>query len=1012
MQADTGTAASLGADIRRWIGGVIGYDRRPAAANATAEFPLMPSRSTAPDHDEDAFPERDVQVGVGLPAVVAIVATSGGPDAVVGALEGLADQEYGNLTVVVMDAGSPDDPTRRIAAVMPDAFVRHVDGGRSFGAVCNEVLGTVEGATFLLFCHDDLRLAPGAVHAMVTEAFRANAGIVGAKIVRAEAPELLDEMGFGVDAFGFAVPVVEAGELDQAQHDAARDVFMVSTAAMLVRADLFADLGGFSPAMSPLGEALDLCWRARVAGAHVAVMPAAVGHHDRTSTLGDPTDADRRCEIRDQGRTVLVAYGAAHLVRVAPLAALLSVLDLVVSTLSGHLGRSLDIVRAWWSNVLHLPTTLATRRRTQRSRRSPDRDIRAAQLRGSGRIVTSYRSLRASTGRRIPDAIAAARGLPASVQRESTAMGVVLAVLLGILFLVGSRGLIGGGVPVVRDFLPTSGATDLLREWWGGWRQGGFVTNSATPNILAVVALCNAVLLGAAGLARTAVLLCGLPLGAWGAWRAGRDVISSRSRVAVTLAYVFVSVPYDAIAGGRWTTLIAYGTAPWVIGALARMSGVEPFPQRRIARQAATLGLVLALGATVGAAVLVMSAAMTLVVAAGLALSRQLVGARRVLRGGAVAVCIGALCSLPTTIGLVGRSDRWSVLWATTSARRPQLAELLRLSTGAGVDTVLWFAVPIVAALVIVVGRGWRLRWGTILWAVAVASWAIALVTYRWWPAGTRPDTGLVLAPAAAALAVAVGLGMESFGADVRGGAFGWRQAAASVVALIAAVAVVPFIQVAADGRWNMIDGDVVAAVQTLGHRGDTSYRTLWLGDSDALPTRSERIVGRLAFAVTRGVRPTLGSVYPAPPTRQSRHLSDEIRSALDGGMARLGERLAASGVRYVVVVTNVSAGEVVDPPPAVRATRAMLIRQLDLQSLDVAPGIDVYQVTNGRASDRSLVASRSAGVGHVLGNLISVIALAAALRTAFGTKADRRGRHDEDADPAEEDHEAEEVSG
>lgn len=223
----------------------------------------MPSRSPASDHDADESPGHDPQVGTGLPAVVAVVPTGGGPEAVTGALEGLAAQEYGNLTVMVLDAESPVDPTERIASVMPDAFVRKVAGGRSFGATCNEVLGTVEGATFLLFLHDDVRLNAGAVHAMVTEAFRANAGVVGPKLLRGDPPELLDEMGFRVDAFGFPVPVVEPGELDQAQHDAARDVFMVSTAAMLIRADLFADLGGFSPAMSPQGEALDLCWRAR-----------------------------------------------------------------------------------------------------------------------------------------------------------------------------------------------------------------------------------------------------------------------------------------------------------------------------------------------------------------------------------------------------------------------------------------------------------------------------------------------------------------------------------------------------------------------------------------------------------------------------------------------------------------------------------------------------------------------------------------------------------------------------
>ena len=51
-----------------------------------------------------------------------------------------------------------------------------------------------------------------------------------------------------VDHYGVPFSAIEPGEIDQEQHDGVRDVFFVSHATMLVRADLFRELGGFDVA--------------------------------------------------------------------------------------------------------------------------------------------------------------------------------------------------------------------------------------------------------------------------------------------------------------------------------------------------------------------------------------------------------------------------------------------------------------------------------------------------------------------------------------------------------------------------------------------------------------------------------------------------------------------------------------------------------------------------------------------------------------------------------------------
>src|ERR1700683_2190270 len=214
------------------------------------------------------------------PPVVAVVVTRNPGAFLEATLVGLRDQDYPDLSVLVVDAGSSTDPTPRVAAALPDAYVHRGSGSRiGFGGAVNEALDLVHGATFVLACHDDVALAPDAVRILVEEAYRSNAAIVGPKLVSAADPEVLLEVGRSIDRLGGSHTGIEPGELDQEQHDAVRDVFYVSSAALLARAALFAQLGGFDPDTFPGSEDLDLCWRARLAGARIVVAPDARGAH-------------------------------------------------------------------------------------------------------------------------------------------------------------------------------------------------------------------------------------------------------------------------------------------------------------------------------------------------------------------------------------------------------------------------------------------------------------------------------------------------------------------------------------------------------------------------------------------------------------------------------------------------------------------------------------------------------------------------------------------------------------
>ncbi len=297
------------------------------------------------------------------PPVVAVMVTRDPGEWFDSALAALSAQDYDNLSILVIDAASNEDPTGRVAAVAPEAFVRRLSDDPGWASASNEALDMVQGSSYLLFCHDDAAPAPDSVRLLVEEAYRSNAGIVGPKLVDWDEHERIVSAGITIDKTGVIAQLVDPGELDQEQHDAVRDVFAVDGAFLLVRTDLATSLRGFDPKLSPHGEDVDFCWRAQIAGARVLVAPAARVAH-RGATLGgfraglSDENADRKdvarhrdevraSEVRHRVRMVLTNYSAVHLLRVVPQLLLVQVAELVYSLLAGRRRVAASVVGGW-----------------------------------------------------------------------------------------------------------------------------------------------------------------------------------------------------------------------------------------------------------------------------------------------------------------------------------------------------------------------------------------------------------------------------------------------------------------------------------------------------------------------------------------------------------------------------------------------------------------------------------------------------------------------------------------
>ena len=849
------------------------------------------------------------------------------------ALDSIVTQDYPRLDVVVVDGTAEGGLDERVRAIAPDATLIDASDTVGFAAAANTVLETDVESAFLLVCHDDVALSSDAVSVLVTEALRSNAGVAGPKLVEWEHPEVLQHVGFVVDQFAAAADVIEPDERDQEQYDRVCDVFAVPTACVLVRTGLFAAIGGFDPGITRRGEDVDFCWRAQLAGARVLVVPDARVRH-RGNLIGRTgVDDIRRTRARHQLRTVLVTGGRVRLLGTVPLLMLLSLAEIIIATFTARFGQVRDIVSAWTWNLSRLDE-IRRRRAGLRPRItiSPG-EIRAGQEPGSVRINAFVRG---QIGRRDR----AFGGEFITAMRTGTTQFSVLtwALVLGLI-VFGSRSLIGGGVPAVGDFVafPESSG-ELVDTWWSSWRHRDLGSVGSTPTGFGLLGILAAVLGGSLGLVRTLWVLGPVLIGLIGAWRVLSVTGSRRAQIATLVAYAALPLPWAAIAGASWSTLGVYATAPWVLRALLEAQASAPFrstegPVRGLVSASVAAGVAVGLAGIFDPVVAVVTVFVATGLVAGALVTINPTGVVRLVAATVGAALVGALLTLPLSIELLSSGLPWHPFadGRTGDASTEPLTDLLRFAIGPDSAAFFTWAFAIPMTVPLLVGRAWRFELAVRLWFVALFAWALALIAVHGVLPFGVPEPGVLVAPAAIAVAALCGVCVSALEHDLRRDGSGWRQVVLPVVIGAAVVAALPGIGGITDGRWGLGRGGYENVLPLADPALDGSYRVLWVGHPDHLPAQGSPFVADMAWVATIDGLPDI-TERTIPADRGAHEQVELVLDAiLEGDTLRAGRLLGGLGVRYVVAVERLAPAPFSDIDNA-RPLPAALVETLDTQ--------------------------------------------------------------------------------
>lgn len=226
--------------------------------------------------------------GVLLSRVTAIIVNWRTPDLTLQSARSLIADGLAPEQIIVVDNGSGDNSADAISAALPTSLVIPLPMNVGFGAGNNRA---AEGVTtdYLLLVNSDAFVATrGSLASLIARGDATGAGIVSPKLINTDGtlqnsvfpPHTTLSAAIRASGLSRFVPdALQPHVGTHWSHNRVRRVAAVKGAVMLVRTPVWRDLGGFDSSFYHYSEELDLCWRARQAGADIWFEPAAKFTH-------------------------------------------------------------------------------------------------------------------------------------------------------------------------------------------------------------------------------------------------------------------------------------------------------------------------------------------------------------------------------------------------------------------------------------------------------------------------------------------------------------------------------------------------------------------------------------------------------------------------------------------------------------------------------------------------------------------------------------------------------------
>ena len=194
--------------------------------------------------------------------------------------------------IVVADNGSSDGSVEWLKTEMPSVGLVLLDKNYGFAEGYNRALAQLSGYDVFVLLNSDIEPTEGWLSPLLEQLKQSDdVAVVVPKILDDKCRTKFEYAGASggfIDVLGYPFcrgRVLGTVEEDNGQYDTPCDVMWGSGAAFCCRAEVFAELGGFSAEFFAHQEEIDLCWRVWLSGRRVMVEPRSKVYHLGGATL-------------------------------------------------------------------------------------------------------------------------------------------------------------------------------------------------------------------------------------------------------------------------------------------------------------------------------------------------------------------------------------------------------------------------------------------------------------------------------------------------------------------------------------------------------------------------------------------------------------------------------------------------------------------------------------------------------------------------------------------------------
>jgi len=298
-----------------------------------------------------------------------IIVNYNGRPYLVDCLKSVLKTSGSDVEVILVDNGSSDGSPDEIISLHPELRLIRCANNEGFAAGGNIGAQYARGH-YLAFLNPDTQTTAGWLNGLIsTLGADSRAGLATSKILLLDRPDIINTAGNDVHLTGLTL--CRGMGLSQESMDEYAMVGAVSGAAFVIRRDLFNQLNGFDPHFFMYMEDTDLSLRAQLAGYSCQYVPSSVVYHDYALHFGP-----RKTYYQERNRYLMLLKA----LRWPTLALLLPALLLAEIVTWGYVlledGKNItNKLKAYGYVFGQWREIMVERRKTQASRRVPDRDL-------------------------------------------------------------------------------------------------------------------------------------------------------------------------------------------------------------------------------------------------------------------------------------------------------------------------------------------------------------------------------------------------------------------------------------------------------------------------------------------------------------------------------------------------------------------------------------------------------------------------------------------------------------